>query len=955
MAEPPQEYSDQDEADLALPQDEDENVLGETDAEEEKAVTGTAAELEEAAGAAMLAATLMCLICGLHARKKAQIFCAMGCEGLVRAASRDAKSQGPEQFKAWQALRKMGGRAFRDSLMSFQARCGVAHRGYRRPVFAWARQLMVVSMSTVVQKGKKCIWLSKTQFVNWAKDSEEMNDAQANAEWFRRLEAGRKTGKASEDMKKLLTPVEDFVTTFSQTEKKDELQMAAKDIKNPHDSDLAQAMSSMGSDHDKFSDRLFTDSLGLTADMMDDHGEGAFMKSSAPSEAAKKAEALEQQAKEEKKAAAKAKKEAQGKKVKTFERDAVFSLLLPDLASQTDKARDRSISVHLSAKALIEKVNADIEVKDKFKNAVVTLAKRLNALVNATYLCGGDPADDVVGTSEHVRLHKRAWQAFLQDEDFKQEFEKSKETEPCKDVYSVLSLSELYHNAENPACDSNEDVKQVKKQIKADLDLFRSLAGKVAEQEGRLKYLYNKSFEARVDELAKQRKKEEDAAKMAAVKAAAKAVAKKVAAKTRQFSIIECSGTLFKDCRVVTSDFFLANAVTAPAVIHDLKPDVPDSLVSSLSSFMENDFKTSKSYTGSGRGAKMMELSDVTAANSLLGHFAKKTGTTVLEKVDRNEKVYIQTPWFFGYSAAMSGCGPEFAMLSSLKYTIMGERICVMAPYDRIENVMEADMRDKGESTDTLTPQMVCDYFSEANAAIAGKMDQWAVRMKVGPGSLLYVPWGWVVCERTINGSCTAGFRWLMLDDSFNESIATLASRVLPSDGSKAKSNTSVAFLQRVCTIVNDLSKENKVTLRPPALIQLADKLNVKKEHAVKAETSSEKGGKDKGKGKAPSGPSDANAKAKAKPEPLDKKAADDEALAAAEAAALAAAEEAAKEAAALAAATEAAKSTIKAEETKTPAADDAKVEPASSHKQKGGDKDADKPPNKRPRTQLKQ
>ena len=57
----------------------------------------------------------------------------------------------------------------------------------------------------------------------------------------------------------------------------------------------------MGSDHDKFSDRLFTDTLGLSSGMMDDHGEGAFMKTSAPSEAAKKAEALEKEAAEVKK------------------------------------------------------------------------------------------------------------------------------------------------------------------------------------------------------------------------------------------------------------------------------------------------------------------------------------------------------------------------------------------------------------------------------------------------------------------------------------------------------------------------------------------------------------------------------------------------------------------------------------------------------------------------------
>jgi hypothetical protein len=288
-----------------------------------------------------------------------------------------------------------------------------------------------------------------------------------------------------------------------------------------------------------------------------------------------------------------------------------------------------------------------------------------------------------------------------------------------------------------------------------------------------------------------------------------------------------------------------------PAVIDQVDVDVSESLLGSLSQFMTMDFKASKSYTGSGRGAKMMEVSDIGSANTLLGHFAKKSGSNVVEKIDRNEKAYIQTPWFFGYSATMNGCGPEFAMLSSLKFTVMGERICVMAPYDRIENLMVSEMNAVNEPTDTITPQMVCDFFSEADAARAGKMDQWAVRIKVGPGSLLYVPWGWVVCERSINGSCNAGFRWLMLDDNFTEPIVALADRVLPSQGSKAKANTSVAFLQRVCTIVNDLSKDKKAALPPSAFKQLSDKLNVKKEH-VKMETgtgNAEAKGKGPGKG----------------------------------------------------------------------------------------------------------
>ena len=49
----------------------------------------------------MVAARQLCLICGMHPRKLHHLFCALGCEALIRAASRDAKAQGQAQFKAF--------------------------------------------------------------------------------------------------------------------------------------------------------------------------------------------------------------------------------------------------------------------------------------------------------------------------------------------------------------------------------------------------------------------------------------------------------------------------------------------------------------------------------------------------------------------------------------------------------------------------------------------------------------------------------------------------------------------------------------------------------------------------------------------------------------------------------------------------------------------------------------
>ena len=244
----------------------------------------------------IMARKAMCLICGLHNRKPSQMFCNMGCEGVIRAAARDAKAQGPNQMKAFQALRKMGGTAFRDSIANFQARCGAAHRGYRRPAFAWARQLMVISMATVMQRGAECVWLSRRQFVTFIQEAEDMNEAQATQEWFRKLETGKKNGTVNEDGTKVLYPVKQYVLSFNEKKKEDQVQMGCKEIKNPHESDIAEALASCGTDHGKFSDKFFTDDLNLQAGMVQGE-EGCFSASSAPSEGQVKAQKLEREAK----------------------------------------------------------------------------------------------------------------------------------------------------------------------------------------------------------------------------------------------------------------------------------------------------------------------------------------------------------------------------------------------------------------------------------------------------------------------------------------------------------------------------------------------------------------------------------------------------------------------------------------------------------------------------------
>ena len=690
---------------------------------------------------------------------------------------------------------------------------------------------MIISMSTVVQKGVKCVWLTRRQFVSFIKDKKDLNDAQAEQEWFRELAEGKKDGKVSEDEKEILYPVEKYIVSFDETSKRDELQMGCKDKKNPHASDIAEQLGSMGTDHQDYNDDFFTKDLGLKAGMLHNSG-GSFTESTAPTVEQKKAEELEKAAKEKKKQEAQEKNVLNGK-VKSFEQAAVFSKLLPELKTSVEKVEKRSNEVIGNADTLIEQVKADTEAMGKFGNALATLEKRVACLKSAAKASTGAAGSAI------MNQHDDEWKNFINDPDFKARFKAAKGLEPYKEVYTVESMSALFHFAENPTADSHEAVKQLKRTFKTKVDCFRSLANKVAEQESRLKHLFTKMRQDKVNVLAVERMKQEEDSKKANAKAAAKAMAKKQPNKPRQYSVLDKATVMPRDVTTKTTTEFvqLKKPLLEPVLMPDLQWSVPEILSKGLADFIEQDFKTSRSYTSSGRGAQLVSDALGTALNKEFQHVLGVDGEKLLARLDRNERLYLQTPWYFGYSASMHCAGPEFAMVGSLKYMLSGDRMCVLAPFNRVEAVLVESLQASGEPSDEISPQQVCDFLSEATELSLAKMDSFAVRCRASAGSLLFVPWGWILVERTINSDIVTGFRWLLVSDELSSAFTALALRVLPKDGDKAKSNSAVAFLQRICSLLNEGHRPGAASgsnSGQPAALSLQDKLVVKLENAAR-------------------------------------------------------------------------------------------------------------------------
>lgn len=74
---------------------------------------------------------------------------------------------------------------------------------------------------------------------------------------------------------------------------------------------------------------------------------------------------------------------------------------------------------------------------------------------------------------------------------------------------------------------------------------------------------------------------------------------------------------------------------------------------------------------------------------------------------------------------------------------------------------------------------------------------------RVKEGSALYLPWGWLLIEKTVNMSECGGVRWMWLPEIMDDSAKAMIIKLLPSDLSSVKPNTSLSFLRKIVEILN--------------------------------------------------------------------------------------------------------------------------------------------------------
>lgn len=158
---------------------------------------------------------LLCIICLEGERASKQTWC-LKCASDVRAATRDAKAQGVSAERAFKALKKLGNNEFREAMLVYRARCSGFGKGRKRLSFHWVRYEMCIRMSSHVQHGTKCLWMSRGYFVEIQMRDKEMSKSQAIQEFecqWEQLPPARKKGSGVD--RALLWPMEHFVYAFN--------------------------------------------------------------------------------------------------------------------------------------------------------------------------------------------------------------------------------------------------------------------------------------------------------------------------------------------------------------------------------------------------------------------------------------------------------------------------------------------------------------------------------------------------------------------------------------------------------------------------------------------------------------------------------------------------------------------------------------------------------------------
>ena len=131
------------------------NVFGDDDGEfftepedfNDEEESADSSEVARAVAHKLAAAKMLCMFCEQKPRCKSQVY-GPCCASDVKGAAAQAKRRGPEQLKAFNAIKKRGGKEFITCIMTFKTECAGCGRGWVRPAFDFAAHKMALVMAS---------------------------------------------------------------------------------------------------------------------------------------------------------------------------------------------------------------------------------------------------------------------------------------------------------------------------------------------------------------------------------------------------------------------------------------------------------------------------------------------------------------------------------------------------------------------------------------------------------------------------------------------------------------------------------------------------------------------------------------------------------------------------------------------------------------------------------------
>lgn len=103
----------------------------------------------------------------------------------------------------------------------------------------------------------------------------------------------------------------------------------------------------------------------------------------------------------------------------------------------------------------------------------------------------------------------------------------------------------------------------------------------------------------------------------------------------------------------------------------------------------------------------------------------------------------------------------------------------------------------------------------------------------VNAGQCLYVPWGFLICESSLNGAEVIGVRYMVVDDRRSSQFDALLSKLIPTNVRSIKANTSIAMVAKLIDAQNRAEATPVIASTEPTLSMIMKKVKEEQNKSV--------------------------------------------------------------------------------------------------------------------------